>query len=1243
MRRPRRDIHDLYRRAVAYVDRRGGAGIRRGGRVGGGTGGNGGNIGDRFDTSKLYGLSDFSAANFFRTPDSGGEAGVATGFGEVFLCRIRGIDPAAQQFFGGKRSTGGWQALLGTNGLVSAFLWSTSSAFTQASLTLPTGKLGRLCLLFVQHTGTSVRVALDRMEILGSAAISGFFPANPATQWEYWGVNHVGTEPSTKIDHLARMAFRGVPSDTQLIALADYVRANGDFPATFPQGVAGDADIAALAPRHWYRADTFTPSGANLGTLTNRNLTVGGALSVISGTIVQPAADAALNGQFSVAFGGTQAMASSFAPAEFRFLHQGPMDVFVVWVPDAGSSRVLIATQTLAGGTETGAALWYADSTLRGTVANGPAYIINSGATAAIVIGVGGYAEFSYVNDGAPEFFYTFGGQVLAVGADNGSAPAAGDPMGTLTVGSGTGGAAALRGRIADILIFNRRLAESERQKVRDYIRVRYAIGDVTTTHRWSLREVLRAVNHRVVDGQTAPASLPDTITAATIDSMNRQGAPTVRLVDPSVEGRRSYGILGALSTSYLEGASLSRTAASGYWFALWAIPWSIAANGQSYKWLMDFGASGKSCGIYVASGNSLVVQGSNINAPAVTLTSLQVGLPMLITGVMRGAAIEAYINGVSTGAPAACTDAGAPSLLRLGANLVNTAWGLDWSLFGYAMGRVAGGITAQEVADHYAACVRAGRIVPIVGKTEHYVDLTQDVVANGPDNGIPVQALDRIGTDHLTKFGGYAVAFNGLQDAGVSQAGQPSVNYARAVGRVLSGNTSGWWAESLTYRTSGMIAGQSAATIFGEADGSLSTGGWRFSEAGGNAWVQVRANGATQTFSTAAWLTPGLNHVAVRYDGSQFFCYLNGVLRVTSAAGMVYEPATTGATAFGTSWGAGSGTYSAFNHAIRGGSGGNVAATDAEIVAAANTALSTGKVVGVPGKTAVLWSITDDIAEAGGRVPSVLRERIGGVNNMFTVNGALQVAQVVEHVWSYETSPILQGGQAWTDAAYYEALLGKLLGEASGFTASVLGVITSQAVASVGRRLFAVRGFGNPGWEFATTGTNSSVNFSVGGTNSQISPAVTIAASDVGRLFLFTGVWDAAANVVRIYARRVQQGSGSSPLVGGFAPETAQKPTIGRRGVGSPADGVAIYGVTYAPGIASLAQIQAQYDAVMASERIQGVPGLPGTVIDLTTDIQAAGGAMPATLVDRGTGGVNFTRIGNPQLAPMYSRAWAA
>lgn len=230
----------------------------------------------------------------------------------------------------------------------------------------------------------------------------------------------------------------------------------------------------------------------------------------------------------------------------------------------------------------------------------------------------------------------------------------------------------------------------------------------------------------------------------------------------------------------------------------------------------------------------------------------------------------------------------------------------------------------------------------------------------------------------------------------------------------------------------------------------------------------------------------------------------------------------------------------------------------------------------------------------------------------------------------------IFIGADGLTSADYFETAINAMPGDPAGFVVSVL--CTFQTLVA-GRRLFAQRASAFTGWEIQASA--SIVAFSLGGASNSVSAPTSSITADVGKLNLYTGVWDGVAGLARLYAKRVQVGGGTGGVTGGFVPDTSQKSLLGRSGAGAPATGVAIYGVLYSPGIPSLAQIQAHYDAVMAEERMVGLPGLPGAVIDLTQDARANGGALPATLTDRGVGGTNFSKVGAPTTSNQYARAW--
>lgn len=749
-----------------------------------------------------------------------------------------------------------------------------------------------------------------------------------------------------------------------------------------------------------------------------------------------------------------------------------------------------------------------------------------------------------------------------------------------------------------------------------------------TITHRSSVRDTLQAANVPVSDGQAGPASIPDSVTAASIDVLGKVGSPTVRLIDPASYPRTSYGALGFSGTNYFEAPSLSRTAATGSWFAVWATPWLIAVNGQTYRTLLGFARGA----ILIVSGSTLQVQTGTSNLATYTLTSANVGSPMLICGTYDGTAGQAYVNGVSTGAAVTHAETGAASILRFGAEYTAAAsWAGDWTLHGYAMGRTPGGISAAEALAHYNACVATGRIQPIAGKTEHIVDLTQDVVANGgPQNGVPATAQDRIGTDHLTRVGGLRVDTSGLTGF-ASTAG-----YLRSVGVGLQGSAGGFSGEAL------FIARTATGTHALCAHSHSATTGYAVYYTGTLAIAM--SNGTTiVNHSLGAVNANALNHVAWVFNGTQLRTFVNGTLR-TSNAQTAYA-FTAGANNFY----AGAQSTSQFPgldaFVLREVGGSNTDVwSDAEVATAAASALSTGRLAGVPSKTQKQWSITQDTAS--GAVPALITDRVAGTDPLVVVNNKLEVAQRTERLWSYETTPILYGSQAPTNAAgtdFWET--STQLGEtgASSWWAAVFFMVLSQSVTSTPREMLgSVASTPSRGFTIRTNLANSTVNLLAidNAATGRAAPAGAIAAADVGKLQLYVGAYDQPALTLRSYFKRAQVSAGTA--VTGYTPSTTNGFRIGQAflsTLSANADGIAIYGVAAGLGLPSLAEIQAQYDATMASERIAGIAGKTSFRIDLTAD--ASGGALPSTLSNRDGAGFTFTKNGSPGTQAQYARSW--
>lgn len=221
----------------------------------------------------------------------------------------------------------------------------------------------------------------------------------------------------------------------------------------------------------------------------------------------------------------------------------------------------------------------------------------------------------------------------------------------------------------------------------------------------------------------------------------------------------------------------------------------------------------------------------------------------------------------------------------------------------------------------------------------------------------------------------------------------------------------------------------------------------------------------------------------------------------------------------------------------------------------------------------------------------------------------------------------------------YYQTDINALPGDAvAGMVASMFLTVTSKAVTSASRSLWFQRGAPNPGWSMLISGTHANLVFSVGGANAANSPSAPVNDADLNRAILVTGILDTGAGLVRMYKNRAQVGVGTS-LTGGYLPADTRRPIVGQ---GDTSQGVIVHGVYFAVGTPSLHQYRAQCDWVMSTGRMQIVPGFPGTCLDFTDEVTAAGGVLPTTLTDRSTGGLIFTKVGAPVLRDVKARAFS-
>lgn len=757
---------------------------------------------------------------------------------------------------------------------------------------------------------------------------------------------------------------------------------------------------------------------------------------------------------------------------------------------------------------------------------------------------------------------------------------------------------------------------------------------------------------------------LPDTIAGATVTHHWSAKRALAGVHNPA--GRKTYGARGFSTANYLATANLGGIAGivAGFHVVWYGIVYATTTGALFCRGYFGAGWQILSVGGVVLFS---AVDGASVgtNAPARTWSSGDFGIPCVIHGVHDGSKVRLYFNGVEVGTGTnitGFTPMATSTFIGVRSQLDNPASAA--SAFGAAGGHFVP--TAVEIADNALAILASGRIQPIPNKTQHIYDLSADIESNGL--AMPSTVLDRIGTDHLTRTGTLEVAvvvatgpvaptaladnITGAAADVMSKVGTPTVRvidpsvdgrktygvqgFSAAhylLGSISIGAT--WWCSFIG--TPWSIASSPLYRCLFEAANKFRV----FATAG----IQLQATVNNSVTAAIPNLTAGnvgqplILHM--RYEAGFLEFYLNGVSTGAPVA-VTFTPATV-ALSFGASNNL---TIVAQDWDARGFGFGNASLSLADIQQHTAAIVTAGyRMLAIAGKTDRVHDLTADTIANGGPdngVPATVLDRIG-TDHLARVGTGLTVAQRVERVWSYETSPILYGGNTWTLASYFAAAVNALPGDPAGFTVSILARLVSQSVTSATRGLLGQRANTTHGWSFASVGLNSTVVLGVGnGSTAVNSSSAVMSASDVGKIHLLQGTYDGSA--ARLRAKRLDVGTAVT-LTGGFAAATTGAPMLGRVNHTAllAAEGWEIYGFTYALGVASLAQYQAQWDAVMASERIMPVPGLPGMLFDFDLDARAAGNDVPGTITDRTGNAATFAKVGAPALGLQHARAWAA
>jgi len=793
--------------------------------------------------------------------------------------------------------------------------------------------------------------------------------------------------------------------------------------------------------------------------------------------------------------------------------------------------------------------------------------------------------------------------------------------------------------------------SDAEFKAFADAVRV---LGDLpltmagaTVTHRWSLRDTLAGT--QVVSDQIAPASLADTVTGAPGDAMARVGSPTVVVIDPSVDGRKSYGVQGAETGNYLQtepgvgirgavefvvgwygriDALLNATA--GVLAECWETGkgWLLVANGAN---LTNIGLS--------VHGGDGVQKNSAFWAPVAADT----GTPVMIIGQVSGGFIRLFLKRpgaalVQIGADQSIVGYQPPSITVRMTALARAGGSFPLrNVSSFGLGSGNGSSTLAELQAWADDIVdKTGRMKPIAGKTLALTyDFTTDIDANGgPQNGVPAQELDRIGTAHLTRVGvAVQTDANSIRAVGPYSAAD---GWATAPGSGIRGAVSGLNVELDVWLTKV----PTTTELIAHCTDSLAKTGWLVQAASAVLRFFI-GNGSSLTLSspytlTGADLNKRLRITANYTAAGALQLFINGVQigpDVPIVSGAYAVPAATIVSQVGQFYGA-QGFSSGYVETLQGGhaslAAGNVATLNASLTVSPPSlggALTTKR-----------WRFEDDIAAANGALPFRSVERISGGDDLVRIGSPLQVAQRVERLWGYESTPIMYAADGLAYNARFTCSPG-FAGDAAGWWWNLVLRIVSQNVPSRARVLLGCSP-GGSGFSLYSYTTNSTLqamftNAAGAATNA---PSIVIAPGDVGKVLSIYGVADVVSGKAKLYNKRLDQAGGN--LVG-YKPAVGGHPFyLGDVTASDASEGVQIIGYQHGLGIPAFAQIAANYDAGMAAEDVAAIPGMSTSLYSLTRSIRENGGAMPATLIDR-ISGADLTTVGNPTVAPIHARQW--
>jgi hypothetical protein len=1208
-------------RACMRVDRRTrGAGMRRGGRLGG----------TDYADPGLVGITNFSGNNRFDTAAGGGEAGVASGFGIVALVRVDSLTGVSQCF--ASRSGGaseGYFFNVDSSNAVNFQAKSTAGFPGTTRYQLTANDVGKVLCFIGLYTGAGalLRLFANRVERGTGTAMVGYV-APTSVKYQLSGLAGGTSQPATGLTVLADAAFQGVPTDAQLQDFFDRARARGDLPDTIDGATVThrwSAKEELLRLPHVIGRKAY---GARLFSDTVYLATAGSSLPGVNTGFwcAHYCSQSMLSG------GGTNGILigrrteSPSAGWEIYSATAGAQVVF--YISQASGSAVQVIYNVTAA--DIGRPLLLL--VMFDAAQQKARFIVNrtevtavtcTGYTpaSAIPLRLGRHAVDAVTGNGADKtnWFGTSGGHASLTAAE--ISQLFDDVERTGRIASVAGKTDHLWDPTLDIAANALAMPTTIADR----------IGSDTLTRTGTL-EVAAYTD----TAPGSPAQLTDRVTNAAADALIKVGQPAVRIIDPSIDGRRTLGAQGFTADCHFSATAGIRGAATGLTLLVALridqLPSGTAAGRPVVNTYAPASSPTTGYSLYGYNGAlNLYIVSTATNRIVYTPVAGDVGRLMVVAFTWDGTTFRGYVDAAQTMADAA--GAFAPNIttgMLVGKAANSTTEKNDFCSV-FAVAGCDQALTVAELQEVQRTLQATGRIVLPAGKINpHNYDLTADVLASGVD-AVPSTVLDRAGSDNLTRVGP-DVALGGKQGLRLSASGQAA---SAASGGVQGSNTA--LTVSLLYSPITTIVG----ALGGHYPASKQNGaaGWIFKRlgAGGtNGTLSVSLSGtATAAYVVQSGDIGTLMHLAFTYDGTNLRWYVNGNLTGTAAVASVALPSTPMTIGYGY----GDPTAAMNDGACFAIGGGAYVATQAELAAQATASIAAGQLVAIPGKTDDRrYNFAQDAIDQATSLPAKYVNRANATDDpLARLGSGLTLAQKTERVWSYETIPILPGITVSDATMYYDTASAGIAGAASGFWVALLYCVLSQSVASRSRIPVAHEGNGGVGgWRFQTNGTNSSLFFNcvaADGTG-KLSPASVINASDVGKLQIAVGVYDAPAGLVRLYNKRALVSTGTA--ITGYLPTATGMRVGGSSGLTTLIpDGIATYGVAGGAGIPSLAEVLALTDAVMAGERVKAIAGKTDGLWDFFGET-----ALPAQMTDR-IGAQHLARVGTPIYSPQYARGW--